>query len=273
MRQHIQLRIATPCQEQWASLRPEEQGRYCGSCKKTVVDFTAMDDREILAYMAKAGQGVCGRLAPDQLNRDLSFQPVTEKSRWKGWQLILAGMLIAIRLPAQSRMARTRPIAAIAPIREHIAPVVQQDSLPKVAVDSFKVLPEVVVYGYTNRISSGYMGGLSFVRAVTISRWQQRVADTLAACHLLPKKELSVYPNPARRGTATSLSWQTEPGEYQVGMFNIAGALVHQRMVQVVTGGQVDLLEIPGALPTGIYIIRAVRADSGKVYSRKLEVL
>jgi len=273
MSRHIQLQITNPCQEQWASLRPEEQGRYCGSCKKTVVDFTTMDDREILTYMARAGQNVCGRLAPDQLNRNLSLQPVTKKSRWKGWQLILAGMLLAIRLPAQSRAAGTRPIVAKAPIREHIAPVTQQDSLPKPAVDSFKVLPEVVVQGYAKRTLIGQMGGLSVVRAVTISRWQQRVADTLAACHLLPKNELSVYPNPARRGTVTSLSWQTEPGEYQVGMFNIAGALVHQRVVQVVTGGQVDLLEIPGALPAGIYIIRAVRAGGGKVYSRKLELL
>lgn len=120
---------------------------------------------------------------------------------------------------------------------------------------------------------SGYLGCVSVVWSLTISSWKERVTDTLVACRLLPQKELSVYPNPASRGSAISLSWQAEPGEYQVGLFNMAGALIQQRMMEVGTGVQVNLLEIPADLSGGVYIIRAVRAGNGKMYSRKLIVL
>ncbi len=68
---NMQLHIDSPCQENWAAMTPEGQGRFCASCSKTVVDFTAMSDREVMAYFQNRKGEVCGRFYNDQLNRPI----------------------------------------------------------------------------------------------------------------------------------------------------------------------------------------------------------
>jgi hypothetical protein len=70
------ITIPKPCHEDWSGMTAEKNGRFCGSCQKTVVDFTAMADAEILAFfVAKAAEtevkGVCGRFKTEQLEREL----------------------------------------------------------------------------------------------------------------------------------------------------------------------------------------------------------
>ena len=43
----IQLTIPEPCHESWNSITSAEKGKFCNACRKTVVDFTAMGDREL----------------------------------------------------------------------------------------------------------------------------------------------------------------------------------------------------------------------------------
>jgi len=263
MNQDIQLQIPMRCHEHWANMQPTTTGRHCQSCCTTVVDFTALSDQEMITYLARAGQGVCGRFAPDQLDRALSLTPIRQKSGWRGWAFVLAGLLAAIRLPAQSRPAQR--IVTTSPIRQQIAPVTAQP-----AADSFKVLPPVVVVGYASKSLRGWMGLVS-IRQVVKTDSLKKIKDTWTA--FLPKKELSVYPNPVRRGAAISLSWQTTPGTYQVGIYNTAGALIRQRTVQVGEAAQVDLVEVPPSLSSGVYILSAVRTADGKRFTRELVVL
>ncbi|WP_165760198.1 carboxypeptidase-like regulatory domain-containing protein [Niastella populi] len=76
-------------------MTPKEKGRFCGSCRKTVVDFTAMSDKEMLDTITKAaGQPLCGRFANDQLHRKI--EPAINKRRFSVpyiWNVLLAGML------------------------------------------------------------------------------------------------------------------------------------------------------------------------------------
>jgi hypothetical protein len=102
----FQIRIPSPCQENWDSMRPEEKGRHCASCQKTVIDFTGMSDGEIISQLAKAGQGVCGRMAPDQLNRDLSMLPPPHMNGVRGWPLMLAGVLLTAEASGPKRAAK-----------------------------------------------------------------------------------------------------------------------------------------------------------------------
>lgn len=71
----VQMRIPTPCHEDWNRMEPNEKGRHCLSCQKTVVDFTIMSDAEIVQYMKEAKGNVCGRLRAGQMNRDLPPTP------------------------------------------------------------------------------------------------------------------------------------------------------------------------------------------------------
>lgn len=110
----LQLNIADPCHESWNDMTPQQQGRFCGSCQKVVVDFSVMTDKEILDYFSTATQHVCGRLATDQLNKEL--KPAEHKRRFSWayvWNLLLATFLITEtnaqvkpKKPAISRVAK-----------------------------------------------------------------------------------------------------------------------------------------------------------------------
>ena len=95
MSKAIYVHIPKPCHENWHNMTPKEQGRYCGSCEKIVIDFTKMSDKELLSYFTKAtGQPVCGRFANDQLNRRIA--PATNNNRFSPayvWNLLLATAL------------------------------------------------------------------------------------------------------------------------------------------------------------------------------------
>jgi hypothetical protein len=65
----MKIYIPEPCHENWGSMTPNEQGRFCGSCQKTVVDFTTFFAEDIQNYFTKHyGQKVCGRFKKQQLN-------------------------------------------------------------------------------------------------------------------------------------------------------------------------------------------------------------
>ena len=103
MPEKTQLFIADPCHEQWGDMQPDTDGRFCGSCRKTVIDFTMMSDQEVLAWISGAGKSVCGRFMEDQLNRDLSPVVPVKKNRWAVWQFLLAGLLMSSEVSAQDK--------------------------------------------------------------------------------------------------------------------------------------------------------------------------
>src|SRR5450631_392671 len=103
MTKNLQLHVPAPCHEDWAAMKPEEKGRFCGSCQKTVVDFSLMSDREVLGYLAGVSGKVCGRFAEDQLQRELMPPPQRINKAWVMWNLMLAGLLVASRSKAQSK--------------------------------------------------------------------------------------------------------------------------------------------------------------------------
>jgi hypothetical protein len=67
------ITIPTPCYEDWNNMTPKDQGRHCGSCAKTVVDFTKWQPQEILLHF-KSNKNVCGRFTADQLNEPIPTQ-------------------------------------------------------------------------------------------------------------------------------------------------------------------------------------------------------
>ena len=65
----MKIYIPEPCHEIWGAMTLNEQGRFCGSCQKTVVDFTNFTTQDIQNYFAKHfGQKVCGRFNHQHLS-------------------------------------------------------------------------------------------------------------------------------------------------------------------------------------------------------------
>lgn len=84
METKFKLSIPEPCHEDWNKMTPDQTGRFCQSCVKSVVDFSGMKTAEIQEYFIQnRGKGVCGRFRTEQLNsivieipRDVLFSQV-----------------------------------------------------------------------------------------------------------------------------------------------------------------------------------------------------
>ncbi len=84
----LTVQIPTPCHERWADMLPNDKGRFCTSCQKTVVDYTALSDRELVRVLSRSSGEICGQLRPDQINRPLVI-PTQENSVWQYWLSVL----------------------------------------------------------------------------------------------------------------------------------------------------------------------------------------
>jgi hypothetical protein len=65
------IQIAEPCHENWDAMTPNEQGRHCGSCCKTVVDFTHWEPEDILVYLQN-NTNTCGRIPAAYLDTPIA---------------------------------------------------------------------------------------------------------------------------------------------------------------------------------------------------------
>jgi len=77
------ISIPKPCHEDWNNMTPDAKGAFCGSCQKSVYDFSNKSDEEIISvFESKGKEKVCGRFATGQLTRPVvSFGNVNSTNR------------------------------------------------------------------------------------------------------------------------------------------------------------------------------------------------
>jgi len=96
--------IPEPCKQSWQQMVSVNSGRHCDSCSKTVIDFTAKTDAEIIKYFSTK-RDACGRFADDQLPRvnQLLQMPKPRKNMWKqlGITAFVAGLFSITKVDAQ----------------------------------------------------------------------------------------------------------------------------------------------------------------------------
>jgi hypothetical protein len=75
--------IPEPCHEGWHTMQPNENGRFCNSCEKTVVDFTQMNREEIQHFfVAKRGEKICGHFKISQVEVPTAVLPDRQPKPW-----------------------------------------------------------------------------------------------------------------------------------------------------------------------------------------------
>ncbi|MFB3389364.1 hypothetical protein [Flavobacterium sp. LAR06] len=63
------ITIPKPCHENWDKMTPTEDGRFCMSCSKTVMDFTSMLPDEVQHFFIQnQNKKICGRFKNSQLD-------------------------------------------------------------------------------------------------------------------------------------------------------------------------------------------------------------
>ena len=69
MKSNFKITIPNPCNENWDEMTPDEIGRFCRVCNKSVIDFTNKLPEEIQQFFLKnQGQKICGRFKNSQLD-------------------------------------------------------------------------------------------------------------------------------------------------------------------------------------------------------------
>jgi hypothetical protein len=132
----LNLHIETPCHENWDAMQPNENGRFCGSCKKMVIDFSKKTDDEVLHffenYKNKNNQ-CCIRIETARLNKPILPQKTPLFRQY--YRPILTAAVIAslsiLRVEAQTgKGAKTVGVPAVCRIIPKGNPP-KKDSLPK----------------------------------------------------------------------------------------------------------------------------------------------
>ncbi|HEY6505442.1 MAG TPA: carboxypeptidase-like regulatory domain-containing protein [Chitinophagaceae bacterium] len=134
MAKKIQLSIADPCHENWDNMTRAEQGRFCASCQKQVVDFSGMSDRQVLAFFRKPSTGsVCGRFYNDQLDRDIEIP--RKRIPWLKYffQFALPAFLASAKATAQGNVVIKRPDVTVTPIETRVK--LGEVSIPQNVID------------------------------------------------------------------------------------------------------------------------------------------
>ena len=86
----IHISIPKPCHESWDRMDATALGAFCNSCKKEVIDYSAMTDREVIEQLTQAKVG-CGRFRVDQVEAPL-IVPMVNNGFMK-WKALLLGLL------------------------------------------------------------------------------------------------------------------------------------------------------------------------------------
>jgi|GEM_PF-5667175 len=94
----LQISIPTPCHEDWNKMSPQEQGRFCDKCCKTVVDFSNKSPLEVQEILlSRANEKMCGRFKTDQLRKpvrlNIPFQSIG--NRLSAAQVFFVALLFA----------------------------------------------------------------------------------------------------------------------------------------------------------------------------------
>jgi hypothetical protein len=64
----MHIEVQEPCHENWNQMSPQEKGRHCDKCCKTVFDFTEMPTDIVLKYIAeRKNENICGRFRSEQV--------------------------------------------------------------------------------------------------------------------------------------------------------------------------------------------------------------
>ncbi len=137
MKKELYIQIPEPCHEDWSKMTPVDQGRYCQSCCKEVVDFSAMTDQEIISFLSKPRGKTCGNFSSDQLNRIIT-EPATPAKK-KFWAMMLSFLVpLFVFNKAKSQFRAKKAVDTV----QTSTSTLKRAMLGKVAVSNCKIETE-----------------------------------------------------------------------------------------------------------------------------------
>lgn len=283
MKTQTYLHIADACHEDWNQMTKVEQGKFCGSCCKTVTDFSMMSDKEILAVLSKASANTCGRFTKHQLERPLHGEvPVHSKPYKFFLSAIIPTFLLANLGMAQNASstqkgkveARNITMGKVARKVECKVGETPQSKVDSSVLKIDTVLQPINIITSTQKIEGDVpavntdnlmMGGIQIFEPVSF-------VDTVKTYvrKAFNQNGFKIIGNPAAAGTYVNLQFKNE-GSYTIQLLDASGKLVLNDKVSVTGKNASAKVTLPGNFIPGIYFVKATD-DKKQCFTDKVNI-
>jgi hypothetical protein len=282
--QKLQISIPEPCHENWHTMTPTQQGRFCNACAKEVVDFSMMNRYRNLSIRKLRFIGyqiltaiVCliSTGGFSQNGNDIEKTVLEEMLTGNSMQPKKTHIVIRLACP---RSLDTNPPNLLYVLDGNIVEpgIINTDSVETVTLlkDSVVVL---VIFGITGKngamiITSKKLKDLdtpvvstamctkraevmgSITKGIQI---RATVADPLKMVAAKNTGPVKIYPNPVLRGNSFSISLQLkQAGNYNIQITDVTGRIVLQKQTNILTKEYIEQLQTDSRWGSGVYYIR-----------------
>jgi hypothetical protein len=122
MNKNVQIQLINPCIQNWEDMQEVPGGKFCSSCEKKVIDFSLLNDRQIIEILRSTNSG-CGRFADEQLDRKLVVTAAQSNSFIPA---VLVSTALATGLTAAATPVQKQEIT----VTDSVAPYPTCDTIP-----------------------------------------------------------------------------------------------------------------------------------------------
>ena len=105
----IQLRIASPCEEPWESMKGDDRVRFCDRCRLNVFNVKSLDEAQLHALFVKSEGQLCGRVYQRRDGTVLTRDCPTGLAKVRRKVLAAAGLIATLLLGIVSIRLREGP--------------------------------------------------------------------------------------------------------------------------------------------------------------------
>ncbi len=294
MENKLSVYIPKPCHEDWNKMSSSEQGRFCKSCSKQVVDFTSMTDQEVLNYFKKSSGNVCGRFENDQLKRPLQevkqekkkvwwiamLMPLLmlfEKSNAQRKHVPLIGTSVAIKNPSQEIMGKVAFPQVEPDTAGNTIEICSEDtSISNATIDeeNNEQITDTAFVEIDTTYLPATLGEIAVAGAAFAVPPVNRIDtlfDTIPTLirKVFHKEPFRVFPIPASKGEAIKVELKNT-GNYTIQILNNQSQLIAAEYFEASGNSMFASITLPSAIASGIYYIRVIDEKKKKQYTNKL---
>lgn len=290
MPKYLSLKINEPCHENWDAMSQQAQGKFCGSCQKTVIDFTTMTDTQLVNFFKQNTGNTCGRFYDDQLDKQIAIP--RKQIPWLKYffTITLPAFLFALKATAQKKHLIGKPKVQVTAIKKDST---ANDSLINNAEkqkeykgefwnykgdtteNKIENLKEVVVTNYTTMGSLRRVYTSGLVQTIMCKTKGKSISskDLVAQNKksILPNS-FTLFPNPTTANSIINLSFSEDIiGETFVEIYSASGNLLQRELQKFSTKTKIVSLKINN-LPGGFYICTITNSKTNEKMSNEFLV-
>jgi Secretion system C-terminal sorting domain len=249
MSKYISINIPEGCSQDWNMMEQRQEGKHCGSCQKTVIDFTTMTDTQLANFFKKNTSNVCGRFYDDQLDKQIPI-PKRELPWLKYFFTItLPAFLFSQKSLGQKNLHKEKTVLIKKQFKKPEL-ISAQSMLLENTKDSIIDLEEVFIKTHArSKYSSFVLGGvfsqISYTYVINKVTFEQKENNSI-----------TIFPNPISQYSKLNISWKHNISSNQfVEIFNANGNLIQKEMIDVSSKTQRAFIWLK-QMPAGFYIIK-----------------